>query len=299
MVNITLPRLHRKRKASVLDLPYTAYSQDTNLPEKITVGNYARPPVVDMRTVLDHLTLLSAFHNTHQSMPEIEARRHIQSAGMEYQRWAQTCQHHQRAKHENIPLPPLMVLMCWHAHMLNPRVYDKDVEGAYRNLNGRVFPLADVASAIRSESLPAELDYTALSEDETLESTVWDPVDIAEAVSRQSKFVQDMSRIGWLDLNRWDNQTGIRDLQRGIVRYHAWLDLMHSTKCKHFLVPTLDIDLAWHTHQLHGKRYKHDTQELLGTFLDHNDHEGEIVLGDGLERTGRLWKNKYGYEYEF
>jgi hypothetical protein len=45
-------------------------------------------------------------------------------------------------------LPPLRVLMCWHAHMLNPYEFDEDCEGAFRFLVGRRFPLHEAVSAL-------------------------------------------------------------------------------------------------------------------------------------------------------
>lgn len=34
-------------------------------------------------------------------------------------------------------------------------------------------------------------------------------------------------------------------------------------------------------------------------FLDHDDNAGEGRLGDGLDLTGKLWKERFGYEYTF
>ena len=78
-------------------------------------------------------------------------------AAFEYQRWAQRTlraaasqliEHGGAAgKRGQLELPTLGVLMCWHAHMLNPRIYGRDVEGAYRPLKGRKFPLREVVSS--------------------------------------------------------------------------------------------------------------------------------------------------------
>jgi hypothetical protein len=35
-----------------------------------------------------------------------------------------------------------------------------------------------------------------------------------------------------------------------------------------FLVPTLDIDLAWHTHQLMASRYQSECLALVGRYVD-------------------------------
>lgn len=97
----------------------------------------------------------------------------------------------------------------------------------------------------------------------------------------------------------------------------AWLDLHSSVSGAHFLVPTLDIDLAWHTHQLHSGvleyvkspdiwgttgtagTYKADNLNVLGWFLGHDDTAGEGKLGNGLEMTEKLWKEKFGWGYTY
>jgi len=35
-----------------------------------------------------------------------------------------------------------------------------------------------------------------------------------------------------------------------------------------FFVPTIDIDLAWHTHQLLARRYQEDCLELVGRYVN-------------------------------
>jgi hypothetical protein len=35
-----------------------------------------------------------------------------------------------------------------------------------------------------------------------------------------------------------------------------------------FFVPTLDIDLAWHTHQLMADRYQKDCKSLVDRYVD-------------------------------
>ncbi|RSH91878.1 hypothetical protein EHS25_009248 [Saitozyma podzolica] len=149
--------------------------------------------------------------------------------------------------------------------------------------------------------------------------TEWDPLEIAAAIVRQMKFVDNMYRIGWLRAEFFgaDFGEGARQLVRGCVRYHAWLDLHSSVSGAHFLVPTLDIDLAWHTHQLHSGvleyvkspdiwgttgtagTYKADNLKVLGWFLGHDDTAGEGKLGNGLEMTEKLWKEKFGWRYTY
>jgi hypothetical protein len=47
----------------------------------------------------------------------------------------------------------------------------------------------------------------------------------------------------------------------------SFLDLIASSLSS-FLVPTLDIDLAWHTHQLKANTYNTDCVQFLGRTID-------------------------------
>jgi Glycine-rich domain-containing protein-like len=47
----------------------------------------------------------------------------------------------------------------------------------------------------------------------------------------------------------------------------SFLDLMSSSP-NGFFVPTLDIDLAWHTHQLLSTQYNSDCKKYLSRYID-------------------------------
>jgi Protein of unknown function (DUF1399). len=48
---------------------------------------------------------------------------------------------------------------------------------------------------------------------------------------------------------------------------HSFLDLMASSP-ESFFVPTLDIDLAWHTHQLMADQYNTECLKYVGRYID-------------------------------
>lgn len=56
-----------------------------------------------------------------------------------------------------------------------------------------------------------------------------------------------------------------------LTHVHRFLDLMASSP-SNFLVPTLDIDLVWHTHQLYGTEYLKHTKECVGRYVDQCVH---------------------------
>lgn len=293
MLNIPFLRRQSQPK-SILDVPFSEYDPSTYLPNVVTIGKKDVKPFVPIRQVNDHLAILAAFHELRTSAGENNYPSLCESAAIDYERWVRRILPRHTGSGD-IELPPLGVLMCWHTHMLNPRLFDRECGGVYSVLRGRAFPLARVAEALRYNSLPTRLSVIETEEDSTGTTLEWGSADIAAAVQRQAKFIRNMADIKWLEPYVYGME--MLPLIRGIVRYHAWLDLVHSTQGKQFLVPTLDIDLAWHTHQLQGKAYKEDSEDVLGMFLDHNDNVGEGHLGNGLAVTEKLWKERFGYDY--
>ena len=62
--------------------------------------------------------------------------------------------------------------------------------------------------------------------------------------------------------------------------------MLTSSDLKRMLVPTLDIDLMWHTHQLWNYGYFKDCLESpCHTRIDHDDTVDENKLDDGYEYT--------------
>ncbi len=57
-----------------------------------------------------------------------------------------------------------------------------------------------------------------------------------------------------------------------------------------FFVPTLDIDLVWHTHQLMARQYSRDCLEYVRRFADHDDKVAENRLSRAFDITCRAWQ---------
>ena len=111
-------------------------------------------------------------------------------------------------------------------------------------------------------------------------------VELIGAVLRQETFVRKMYDLGWTRPGFFDTSDDERALQHALARYHAYatffcstsnllntrllysfLDLMSSSPVS-FFVPTLDIDLVWHTHQLMPNKYKSDCEQYINRFVD-------------------------------
>ncbi|PVG00357.1 hypothetical protein CPB86DRAFT_782691 [Serendipita vermifera] len=121
-------------------------------------------------------------------------------------------------------------------------------------------------------------------------------IDLIGAVLRQSSFIAKMDEMRWSKPNQIPHDQEIINLVRAVARYHAFLDLM-TQSAYNFFVPTLDIDLAWHTHQLTGPTYREDTLRLLGRTPDHDDTVEQTTLQGGYDETAKAWKARFGTPY--
>ena len=93
-----------------------------------------------------------------------------------------------------------------------------------------------------------------------------------------------MAELGWTRPSFVSDDDGETILEHCVTRYHAYVihnerRLMEFIPLLRFLnliarspgsffVPTLDIDLAWHTHQLMADRYQKDCKALTGRYVD-------------------------------
>ncbi|KAI0683786.1 hypothetical protein BC835DRAFT_1422969 [Cytidiella melzeri] len=123
-------------------------------------------------------------------------------------------------------------------------------------------------------------------------------VDLVNAVMRQCSFVDKMHQFGWTSLGFFDSAEDEIVLQHAITRYHGFLDLLSVSQFS-FMVPTLDIDLVWHTHQLTGTAYHEDCGEYLNRFVDHDDKIEESFLATSFDESCRAWKERFGAPYTY
>ncbi|GAD93402.1 conserved hypothetical protein [Paecilomyces variotii No. 5] len=123
-------------------------------------------------------------------------------------------------------------------------------------------------------------------------SRYWDnsspfALDLVGAVIRQGTFVQKMDDIDWLH-----SPALVATMDRLIEKYRVFFTIMVDNP-NHMAVPTLDVDLAWHTHQLDPSRYY--TYSVvktmpLKTFIDHDDKVAEDKLSDAFAWTSKVYK---------
>ncbi|RHZ48982.1 hypothetical protein Glove_535g33 [Diversispora epigaea] len=113
-------------------------------------------------------------------------------------------------------------------------------------------------------------------------------IDLIGAVLRQREFTEKVVN------NEMINRTEVQ--ANAIIRYLKFLFLMKE-KQNIILVPTLDIDLCWYTHQIHASPYRQFTKKHIGRIINHDDTLAEGVLSDGFAVTAGIWYKKYREPY--
>jgi hypothetical protein len=113
---------------------------------------------------------------------------------------------------------------------------------------------------------------------------------LRDAVLRQASFVDKMNSFMWIRSPALEGT-----IRRGTSRYLNFCKLVKMSKTT--VVPTLDIDLIWHTHQCTAKHYGQATKFLAGKFVNHDDTIEKPQLGDGFAETRSLYRVYFGQEY--
>ena len=115
-------------------------------------------------------------------------------------------------------------------------------------------------------------------------------LDLVGAVIRQGSFIEKMHNIDWLHSPALQNT-----MKRLLVKYQRFVSIIKDEM--HIAVPTLDVDLAWHTHQLSPYSYMKYTIDTTGRFIDHDDKVAETALNDGFAWTNKTYQKQYGEPY--
>lgn len=90
-------------------------------------------------------------------------------------------------------------------------------------------------------------------------------------------------------------------LEGAVERYKGILHLIkrnQESNSNHFCVPTYDIDLIWHSHQLHPVSYCNDLVATHGKELEHDDTDSDRTKGKKLDvgfyQTTTQWEETFG-----
>lgn len=117
-------------------------------------------------------------------------------------------------------------------------------------------------------------------------------IDLTNAVLRQGRFVDTMSHHLWIRA-----PSLAYTLSRGRSRYRDFFVLLGAYPAN-TMVPTIDIDLVWHTHQLNPPAYRAFSLEVAGgRFVNHIDTISNATRGNAFGVIRDLWQRHFGEEY--
>jgi len=112
-------------------------------------------------------------------------------------------------------------------------------------------------------------------------------LELGGAVIRQSVFVDKMYKLDWLH-----SPAAKETMKRLLVKYQRFIQIMAQYPL-HVCVPTLDVDLGWHTHQLSPRSYYDYTVSKCKKFIDHDDKMDEDALNSGFEWTSKTYQKLF------
>ncbi|KAF0394652.1 hypothetical protein F8M41_010331 [Gigaspora margarita] len=112
-------------------------------------------------------------------------------------------------------------------------------------------------------------------------------IELVSAVIRRREFTHKM-----VD-NAWVNNLTVQ--AQATIRYHKFLLLQKDVG--KLLVPTLDIDLCWHTHMLYATLYRNFTKKHMNRIINHDDTLSKSILSNGFAETSSAWYKKFKEPY--
>ncbi|KFA53947.1 hypothetical protein S40293_01804 [Stachybotrys chartarum IBT 40293] len=116
-------------------------------------------------------------------------------------------------------------------------------------------------------------------------------LDLVGAVMRQGVFVDKMYKIDWLH-----SPASRATMDRLIKKYTRFISIIALCPDQ-VAVPTLDVDLAWHTHQLSPQSYYKYTVAQTKRFVDHDDKIDQDKLSTLFDSTCKTYQDMYGEPY--
>ncbi|KAK1075341.1 hypothetical protein LTR74_000303 [Friedmanniomyces endolithicus] len=145
------------------------------------------------------------------------------------------------------------------------------------------------------QSLSTRLDRAQKIAIRRMMSRYWEnsspfALDLVGAVIRQGSFIEKMHNIDWLHSPALPSTMG-----RLLTKYQRFVGIMADRL--HMAVPTLDVDLAWHTHQLSPYGYLNYTVINTKQFIDHDDKVAETALNDAFAWTSKTYQRLFDEPY--
>jgi Glycine-rich domain-containing protein-like len=212
---------------------------------------------------------------------------------------------HSECHHDLIP--PADVAWLWHCHRMAASDYHSYVRSRFRMVLEATPAFAFQADGHNEDRLtqdawedvfPDVPFFLQEEESEELKDVavlVGGSFDVIGATQRQQSFLWQVSRPIFEDPAFLDD---------AVARYHKFLCMKpNAWSGSVALVPTLQIDLMWHTHILVSlQKYHRDCVAIRGERFIDNDESFDYrmtgaTMSQGFLETSKLWKEAYGEEY--
>lgn len=117
--------------------------------------------------------------------------------------------------------------------------------------------------------------------------------DLVSSVMRQERFWTKITQIQWLY-----SPMILDSVIEATERYLRFQELVKKNENKRDFLPTLDIDMVWHTHQLFPKKYLDDTiRATNGIVINHEDTINEELLDFSFQKTCTTWHKAFDEDY--
>jgi Glycine-rich domain-containing protein-like len=212
--------------------------------------------------------------------------------------------------------PPPDIAWVWHCHRLAPKHYCdycNDLFGYTVEANppfalalsqndmDKVYTNTDITETIKlwKTEYPQESFYllgvpTRSHSSIDVDRAIVGNFNVLESMKRQATFLWQVSGKRYADDDFLDN---------GVLNYAKFLHLKpKATNQNIILVPTIQIDLMWHTHMLTSMwSYNKDCIRIMNSIFLHDDSYTDRSEGGTLDvayvATKTLWKSVYGTEY--
>lgn len=170
--------------------------------------------------------------------------------------------------------------------------------------------IRDKIASLLSDQIPSEAQHYAKSMlSRYWQNSTFSGLDLHGATMRLAIFTQNATRVSFLygphidDTNLTDHQINWLEKRSGSTRidllstrYTRFMDLQAAHPDR-VAIPTVDIDLAWHTHILSPRSYAAWTLKKMGSILDHTDKMDETLLCTSFEWTCQAYMAKYSSPY--
>ncbi|RYP06041.1 hypothetical protein DL764_003404 [Monosporascus ibericus] len=160
--------------------------------------------------------------------------------------------------------------------------------------NKRIAPIVDGQSGW--QGICYQLPLASRIHTRNMMSRYWGNIssfalDLAGAVHRQGIFTEKMHKIDWL------HSPAARETMTRLIRKYRRFTNIIARNPDHVIVPTLDIDLAWHTQQLSPSVYFDWMVSETKKFIDHDDRIDDVKLTSAFEWTSKTYQEEYKEVY--